>query len=184
MTSVLRHAALSNRRAFSLVEVIATMVIVGFLGVVIASMVRHAVDGYSGAAVRAELLNNASAALERLVTGVRDIPLRASITPAEPWITSITANSISVVGNHGISLSGTNLQLIVAGVATTLVGDVSDFQVRAFDQSNAAMATALSGDECDPVRRLQFTLTLSRNGVSETVRTRVFLRCMMSGATP
>jgi hypothetical protein len=27
-------------------------------------------------------------------------------------------------------------------------------------------------------------LTLSRNGVSETLRTRVFLRCMMRGAAP
>ena len=175
---------LSTRRAFTLVEVIATIVIVAVLAAISANLVRSATSGYADAATRAELVNDGSAALERLVTGIRDIPLRASVTPAEPLIATITTDSLTVDGNQGFALSGTNLRLTVAGVTKTLVGNVSNFQVRAFDQSNAALAVSLSGDACDPVRRIELTLTLSRNGVSETLRTRVFLRCMMNGASP
>ncbi len=179
-----RQGRLSTRRAFTLVEVIASIVIVAVLAATSANLVRDTTSGYADAVTRAGLINDGSAALERLVTGIRDIPLRASITPAEPSIATITTNSLTVDGNHGFALSGTNLRLTVAGVTTTLLGNVSSFQVRAFDQDNAAMAVSLSGNACDPVRRIELTLTLSRNGVSETLRTRVFLRCMMHGASP
>ena len=184
MRSVPRRGRLSKRRAFTLVEVIASIVIVAVLAVTSANLVGNVTSGYTGAATRAELVNDGSAALERLVTGIRDIPLRASATSAEPSIATITTDSITVDGNQGFALSGTNLLLTVAGVTTTLLGNVSSFQVRAFDQDNAAMAVSVSGDACDPVRRIELTLTLSRNGVSETLRTRVFLRSMMNGASP
>lgn len=186
MRPVPRQPAPSTRLGFTLVEVIATVVIVGAIGVFIAGAVRATADAYAAAAQRAELVNSASAALERAVTGLRDIPLRASVTPAEPAIETITTSSITATAAdsaYGLALSGTNLQLTVAGVTTTLVRHVSDFQVRAFDQGNIALADTLSGNTCDPVRRIELTLTLSRNGVSETLRTRVFLRCMIAGAS-
>lgn len=184
MTTPNRRPRHVSRRAFNLVEVIATIVIIGMLGAISAGVLRTAVDGYADAATRAELVNAASATLERMVTTLRDVPLRAAVTPAEPAITTITTDSITMHNGDGLARVGAELQLIIAGVASSLTGDVSDFQIRAFDQDNAAMALSLSGDACDPVRRLELTLTLSRNGVSETLRTRVFLRCMMRGAAP
>jgi prepilin-type N-terminal cleavage/methylation domain-containing protein len=183
MRSVPRRGRLSKHPAFTLVEVIASIVIVAVLAVTSASLLGNVTSGYTAAATRAELINDGSAALERLVTSIRDIPLRASVTPAEPSIATITTDSITWDGNQGFALSGTNLQLTVTGVTTTLLGNVSNFQVRAFDQNSAAMAVSLSGNACDPVRRIELTFTLSRNGVSETLRTRVFLRCMMNGAS-
>ncbi len=63
-----------------------------------------------------------------------------------------------------------------------LATDVTDFTLRAFDESNAELALPLSGAGCDAIRRLSISLTVQRQGSQDTVRTRVFLRCTMSGA--
>ena len=82
MRSVPRRGRLSKHPAFTLVEVIASIVIVAVLAVTSASLLGNVTSGYTAAATRAELINDGSAALERLVTSIRDIPLRASVTPA------------------------------------------------------------------------------------------------------
>ncbi len=84
--------------------------------------------------------------------------------------------------------AGPNRQAIVAAVlnpvsATTgvLVDDVTAFAVRSFDESNAPLGANLSGAACDPIRRVELELTLQRHAVSQTTRTRTFIRSTMSG---
>lgn len=169
-------------RGFTLVEAIATITIVGILAVMSSRLMMAGADGYAAAATRAELINNASAAMERIGVLLRDIPLRAGASPAAPAIVSITPGSIQWHGGLTLSHSGGSLILGDSGANSVLAADVSSFALQTFDESNAALATTLNGDACDAVRRVQVTLTLSRAGVSETLRSRFFLRCMVAGA--
>lgn len=180
-----RHptASTTRCRGFTLVEAIATISIVAIVGMVSARLMMAGADGYAATAARAELTNSASAAMERMAIAIREIPQRASVSPIEPAISSVTATSIAWDGDMAIAASGGVLQLTVAGVASTLAADVSAFSVETFDESNVPLSGSLSGDACDAVRRVQITLTLSRHGVSETLRSRFFLRCMISGAS-
>lgn len=182
MTTPRRSMVASGRRGFTLVEVITTMVIVAIIGVVSSTLLLSAVERYHAAATRAELVNAASAAMERITVTLRDIPQRVSVTPSVPSISAVTANSITWDGGMSLAISGTSVRLTINGDSTTLAEHVSAFEVTVFDKDNAAMDASLSGGACNSIRRVQITLTLSRDGVSETLRSRVFLRCMMSGA--
>lgn len=171
-------------RGFTLVEAVATMTIIAIVAGVSSRLILSGADGYASAATRAELANSASAAMERIAAELREIPFRPSTSPVEPYLDSVAANSISWAGGTSLALSGTNLQLTVGGTARTLAANVSAFSIRCYDQNNSALSTSLSGNACDAVQRIEITLTLTRSGVSETLRTRVFLRCLMAGASP
>jgi len=170
--------------AFTLFEAIATITIVAVVMAATSRIVFTATDGYASAVTRAELSNAASAALERITTELRNIPLRPAVDPAEPDIDTVTATSMAWSGSSSLSLSGTTLRLTSAGTTSTLLEDVSSLTIRACDQSNTALAASLSGSACSAVRRVEITLTLGKGGVSETLRTRIFLRCMSAGAAP
>lgn len=176
-------------RGFTLVEAISTMVVLGVLGVVTSRLIFTASDVYLSSATRSELSADASASLERIVTELRQLPVRAASSPAAPDLTAITPTSVSwnagvVVGAKSVALSGTNLNLTESGVTSRLARNVTAFSVSAFDQSGGALAANLSGSALDAVRTIEVSLTVSRSGLTETLRTRVFLRSMQQGATP
>ena len=111
---------------------------------------------------------------------MRDVPRHPTVAGAAD-IVSITASSITWQTNSSLSLSGANLMLSESGGSPrVLLSDVTSFTVQAYDESNSALATSLSGSACHPVRRLRFTLTLQRTGVTHTLRSKVFLRGTMT----
>jgi len=62
----------------------------------------------------------------------------------------------------------------------TLANDVRLFAVQTFDESSNALPGTMSGAACRDIRQIELTLTLSRHGVSETLRTRIFVRAAIS----
>jgi hypothetical protein len=54
--------------------------------------------------------------------------------------------------------------------------------VLTYDEDDAALSAPLSGAACDDIRRVALNVTVQRNGVTESLRTTVFIRSMMSGA--
>jgi len=171
-------------RAFTLVEAVATISIISIVVVVASRSIFTAADSYASAATRAELVNSMSAAFERITVELRNIPIRPATLPAEPYLDSVDPAAVAWAGGTALSLSGTNLQLTTGGAARTLLDNVSALTIQAYDESDLALGPSLSGDACDPVRRLQLTMTTSKYGVSETVQCKVFLRCTMAGAAP
>ena len=59
---------------------------------------------------------------------------------------------------------------------------MTTFALQAYDESDGALGFFLGAAACDPIRRTEITLTAERNGVTVTLRTRVFFRCTMQGA--
>ena len=170
---------------FTLVETLATILIVAVLAGVSAPVISAASRNYADGASRAEIAAGIDAAMERIVSELRAIPLQAGATTAKPDISSITASSVTWSANSSIDLSGGTLRLTLAGGSPrTLLTGVSDFSIRAYDASGTALTTPLSGAGCDAVQRLEVTVTGLRHGVSETHRTRVFLRNLAAGASP
>ncbi|GEM_PF-853618 len=182
-----RQASRRNRRtrAFTLVEMVATITIIATLITVVSPLILTSMDSYASSAIRAEMVSASSTCLERVTAEVRQIPLRAGQSSAKPAVDSVTSSSIMWSTNSSIELSGTDLQLTIAGgTPRLLLSNVAGFVVQTYDESNTALAALLSGSACDAIRRVQFTITVTRGGVTETLRTRVFLRCMRSGALP
>ena len=68
------------------------------------------------------------------------------------------------------------------GTARPVLNDVTAFTVTCYNESNAALAASLSGAATQPIRRIQIQVTVSRQGVTESLRARAFVRSLMTGA--
>lgn len=173
------------RRAFTLVEAVATITVLGVLGSVTSGIIVQATDGYIEARIRGQLHAEASVALDRIAREIRSIPLDAAASGIAPDIDNCLASYIewNALGNRISTADGDLLLKKNAGTAQVLMNDVTAFSIAAFDESNTQLGFNLSGATCDPIRRLEFTLTAVREGTTVTLRTRVFLRSTMSGAS-
>lgn len=174
------------RRAFTLIEAIATMVVLSILGTFGSSIILSNTEGYFDASLTGQLHVELSISMDRIVRELRMIELDSAATGMAPNIDSVTASSMTWRNDAGnvfsLSLSGNNLMLAVDGAAANLLlSEVTMFSIQVFDEDNAALAASLSGISCDPIRRVSVSITLTRYGVSETLGTRVFIRSMMSG---
>jgi len=172
-----------RRGGFTMVEAIATIVVLAVLGSVTSGIILQAVDGYTEASTQAQLHAEMSIALDRAVRELRKIPLDSGAGGIAPDVDDLSPTSVDWEGDYHLGLTGGDLLMTINGGAQrVLMSDVSAFGVSAFDESNAALGATLSGAACDPIRRLELTLTASRHGVTATVRTRVYLRSTMEGA--
>ena len=180
----LRRSRALARRGFTLIEAIATLVILGSVGSVVSSIIFRAVQDYTTIATGAQIQAELTCTLDRIDRELREIDAKTTGSVA-PNIRSLASGSITFVSGgltKTISLTGTTLNLIDSSGTTPLLDDVSTFTISAFDQSNTALAASLAGAGCDAIRRLSITVTATRNGSSDSLRTRVFLRSTLSGA--
>lgn len=172
-----------KRRGFTLIESIATLTVLGVLAGVSANLIYTATASYRDAATRAQLSSETSVAMERVCHRLTSISRDTSAAVVAPLISSVTPTSIAWNSNYSLTLSGSQLMLVENGSASRILLDnVTSFSVSAFNESNGALAGNLSGAATQAVRRIRIQVTAQRQGVSETMRTKIFIRSTMSGA--
>lgn len=172
-----------RRCGFTLIEMIATIVILAAIGTVASNILLTASDGYLRVSTGSQMTSELSMAMDRLVREFRQIDLDDdAAAEIGPDINSITASSITWHTNYSLTWTGTALELVEnGGAAQTLLTNVKGFSIRAYDESNTAMAVSLAGDSCDDIRRLQMTITMQRYGAQAAQRSKVFIRSTMAG---
>lgn len=172
------------RVGFSLVELIAAMVVLSTIAAAVGVMMPTMASGSRDAILRGELHEEASTTVERLVREWRAIDLDASVPPTiAPNISSGTANSLTWA-TGSISLSDTSLMLTVPGsTARVLQPNVGSLTITYYNESNSALTPPLTGSACHAIRRIGIDLTLTRDGTSERVRTKVYIRSTMQGGS-
>jgi len=171
------------RTAFTLVETIAAMVVVSVTGILTSGIIFTAIHSYRDASTRAQLHNECSSAFDRISKLLWSIPRDSSAPVVAPLISSVTATSISWNNNWSLSLSGSQLMFTEnGGTARPILENVTSFSIACFDESNTAMAASLSGAATQGIRRIQIQVTVSRQGISETLRARSYIRSLMTGA--
>lgn len=171
------------RRGFTLIEAVATIVILSIIGSLASTIIVTAVDGYVAAATTAQLHTEASTAMDRIVRELRRVGLDNSANGVAPDIDSVSPTSVTWGGGNQLRLTGTKLRLAIAGPQLhELLDDVAALTIQTYDEDNVALGANLTGSACDPIRRIEIDLTLQRNGVSSSLRTKLFIRSTMSGA--
>lgn len=173
-----------TRHAFTLVETIATIVIISIVSVLSSRLILEGAARYTDATTRSDLHNQASAALERIVQELRSMQKDSASTV--PSISSgFTASTITFTGLSGASTTITydsvssSVTLTQAGNTGTLLTNCSAFSLTYADKDNSAVAPGASRDN---IRRVTISLTVTRAGISETLRTKVYIRAMMAGS--
>lgn len=173
----------TSRRAFTLVETIAALAVLAVIGLAASGITLAAVTSWRDAAVSASIHAELSTAMERIAKELRAIEPHAFVDGA-PRISGITPASIAFNSGAGITLGGGRLLLDPGpGGADAVLSGVTALSIRAFDQAGVPMAASLWGAACHPVRRLEVSLTVQRQGVTHSLRTRIFIRGTMSGAS-
>ena len=180
-----------RRRGFTLIESMATVVVLGVLGSAASFLIIDAVDGYTDAATRAQLHAEMSIALDRAMREIRKIELDSdAVGEVAPNITSISATSIqwedAAADQYELLKSGSELQLKVDGVGpATLMTDVTGLTITGYDDGGPLPAdpdTVVASCPCGTIRRIAVDVTAERGGISESLRFKVFIRSTMSGA--
>lgn len=168
------------RRAFTLVEALATIVILAVLGSLTSFIMMSAVDSYVDGGVRARMHDEMSLAMEQIVRDLREIERHPEEHRSGPFITEL--NSASIRWHEGERLylnDGALVRRRAGGSPRTLMADVERFAIRAYDERNDPLEETLAGEDCDDIHRIELVLTCHRRDVEETLRARVFLRCLI-----
>lgn len=175
---------MTHRRhpGFTLVEMIAVMSILAVIGSISSALIYTGVSSYRDASTMGQIHEEEATAMARLAVELRKIPLSSSAGTMAPSITSVTATSLAWNSNYSLTLSGSQVQLVEAGgAASTLLDNVTAFSIQCYDESNAALAATLSGAACYPIRRIKVSFTVSRQGMTDTLETKFFIRSTMQG---
>lgn len=166
--------------AFTLVELLAAVIVIAVIGLVASGLIVRVATTNADTVTRGQVQSDLSAAMERIDRELRQIPARTGSTA--PHIDAVTPTSITFGASSSIGLSSGTLTISTGGSPATLLTGVSAMTVQCYDESNSALATTLSGSACDAIRRIMVTITVTRAGLSDSLRTKVYLRCTMAGA--
>jgi prepilin-type N-terminal cleavage/methylation domain-containing protein len=172
------QARVCGRRGFTLVELIATIAILASVSVVASGIVMEATDHYVVAKATSELHTEMSIAMDRALREIRAIGLDTSASGIAPDIDSTTLASLDWDDDSSLTKVGSDVVLVLDNnPGYVLMTDVTTMNIRKYNESNVQVGPTLVAAACDPIRRVEITLTAQRQGVSHTLRGRVFLRC-------
>lgn len=182
----MRDVLIKNRHrstGFTMIELISTITILAVIGSVASGVIFNAADAYLDASTTSQLHNELSIGLDRVVHELRGIPFDATAAGLAPDIDNVTPTSITWSTNNSLALTGSDVMLTIGGgPPAVLLSDVTSFNVQSYNEDNAILAGTLSGIGCDPIRRVTVTVAMARYGITESLRSKVFLRSTMSGA--
>lgn len=174
----------ASRRGFTLVEAIATIVILGVVMSACSRLISAATTSYASASTRAELHAELASAMERIMLELRSCQSDpgGSTTPDILAVRSDRITWTTPSGERTLSRSGSSLVLTASGSDCTLVAGITSLAIQTYDDQNEELDATLDEDECQEVQRVQITLTAQRLNITESLRSRVFLRCVAAGS--
>lgn len=169
-------------RGFTLVEMIGAMVIVAVAGVAATTVATRAVADVRDAATAWSLHQDTAAALDRIVQELRAVG--KDPTTGGPAISSIATAQLTLPSGDGfqfIDASGTipgRINLTAGGTTATLLSNATSLTISVLTGTGTQLSLPLSAASAASARRIIITISASRNGVSETLRTSIYFRSL------
>jgi type II secretory pathway pseudopilin PulG len=146
-----------GRRAFTLVEATAAIIIISSISACIVPVIFSTGDAYANSASTRRTAEKGAYAMERLVRMLRDAP--AGSTRGTLDITTATANQIRFSDGHGAEMSGSTLNLRATdGMVSPLCDGVTTFTIDYI--GNDGVTNTLS----TPTSTQRFNITLVTGG--------------------
>lgn len=170
-------------RGFTLVEMLGAMTIVGVAGLAATTVATRAVADVRDASTAWSLHQDTAAALDRIVQEVRAVAKDA--TTGGPAVSLLSATQITLASGVGIQFidaTGSTpgrIDLTSGGTTSTLLSNVTSMSVSVLSGTGTALPLPLSTAlAAATARRITITLSATRNGVTETLRTSIYLRSL------
>ncbi|MFQ5424439.1 MAG: type II secretion system protein [Phycisphaerae bacterium] len=172
------------RTAFTLVELITSIVISTVISGIAGTLILNAARQRSEVAARVELVDVAARACEQMLRYTREVPQDIGLTGLAQ-ITTASATEIRF-GNDGFRLSANVLEMTLDNGAGwhPLTRDVSAFTLSYFKADGTALnALPLAQTDRESVRLVRINLQLTRGVESATVQSSIYLRNFMNEVT-
>lgn len=171
----LKRSLPASRQGFTLIEIIASLIILGLIALFGTSMLSNAVQGYTAARNADEVAQKAQMALQRMTVEFSTVdPSLAQLTGAATTITYV-ARFDGTNETHVISQSGNQILYTQGGTAYPLLDGVApgSLQFRYYTSYSAAAATSSSA--ATNIIGITFNMVGddSTVGMSQTYSTRV-----------
>jgi hypothetical protein len=164
----------------------ATVVVLGTLATFATVALVDTVDNYQKAAMQAQLHAELATALDRIARDMRAITLDPNEPGSVPYI-AFFSNTTGVLWKDdadltwGPFLTGDDLDYWSESASNLILDDVAAVTFTAYDEDDTQLGAVLVGAQLHPVRRLEVDLTMTRDGVTQSLRTKVFLREFVEG---
>lgn len=146
----------SSKKAFTLIEVIATLVLVGIIAVGTGIGIIKIADGYIFAKLNAETTQKSQVAIARIL---KELNAATAITTAAGNTIAYTrpaAPGSATIFNNVLNYSGNTISIAVNGAAAaTLIGNITTFTATYRDSSGAVTAVPAN------IRRVDFSFTIT-----------------------
>lgn len=139
-----------TRRGFTLVELIASMVILSLLAGVSASLLMRAGDAFSGTRERRGAVQGASMALDRVLSELR----------GAGGLSAVRVDGFDLGSGLSIDRAGTRLEIDDGAGPEPLCEGVSAFEVVYLD-ADGAVISAADADAAERVRRVAVRLVVA-----------------------
>lgn len=168
-----RHPA---QRAFTLVELVASMVVLGVVASVAAPLIASASDAFVKASSNRDDVERVSHAMDRVIRLLRTAPATAPGS-GQPDITVATADHIEFGDGSELQLVGTTLMLTPAGgVASPLCAGVTVFELSYLLENGNGSSIGT------PLSTQRMRVRIVANG--QELRSAVFLRIATGSPAP
>jgi prepilin-type N-terminal cleavage/methylation domain-containing protein len=136
--------SIASRRGLSLIETMASLVVLSVMAAVSLPMIDGATDAYVQSSALRASTENVAYALDRCVRVLRTVPLSADAQGV--GLTSVSATAVRLSDGRGIELSGTTLLLRdTTGSTAPLCTDVEEFQLIPLASDGVTNTTAQPG---------------------------------------
>lgn len=126
--------------AFTLVETLVSIVVLGIVAATVLPIIFATADMYSGSTSARRASEQAAYAIDRVVRMLREAP--AGTSQGTIGVTSANASSIFFTDATGVSLNGTSLELRSAAGTGVLCDNVSDFELTYLAQDGVTSVLA------------------------------------------
>ncbi|MFH1414389.1 MAG: prepilin-type N-terminal cleavage/methylation domain-containing protein [Candidatus Omnitrophota bacterium] len=164
---------MKQRKAFSLIEMIMVMVILGIIAGIGAPLIAETGRGWLLHVQRKEMSESARIAIDRMTREIRRIKDTTSVITA-----SNTAFQFVNIDDENITFdsSGTTLRRTIDGTTNELADNLDSISFTYYDTSGSTITTPdVSPQETD-IRRIEISLTFSLGGTQLTVVSQVWPR--------
>ena len=161
---------IKNKNAFTLVELVMCIMIVGILAAVSSLYISETVDLWRSFSFRNEVVSQGRLAIERMMREMRQI------YPPNGGVTSGNLSGISFIDIHNATvtyaISGTNL----LRNGNVLIGGSPNLTLTYYDEAGTVLSTPLSTPNRAAVFRIEVQLGINYHGQNKTIKSQVFLR--------
>jgi prepilin-type N-terminal cleavage/methylation domain-containing protein len=169
MTHDTRH---TTHDAFTLIELIMVMVIIGILFGMGGPLAIQLIDSFQWSIYRKDLSESAEVTLRRMTREIRRLQDDTSVITANATTYRFTDIDSDVIQ---FQLNGSNLERENNGTTDTLAANVSSFSFTYFDDSGTSIATPTLSPATD-IRFVEIAMTLQSDTNTIDYTTRIKLR--------